>query len=139
VFGQQAIERVLHGADVRDLRSDVEVQELEAVEHAFLLQAVDGRDDLGRRQAELRAVARRLDPLARALGRETGADAEEIIGSEYNSDDHAASKEACAFLDAFITEGGKDRTEAQSRSNTAALLRRLAELVEQGNSTKEDS
>ena len=69
-------QRVLHGADVGDLRPDVEVQQLQAVEHLRLAQPVHRRHDLGGRQAELRAVARRLHPLAGALGRQPGADAD---------------------------------------------------------------
>ena len=63
-------QRVLVGADGRDLGADVEVQELEAVEHVLGTQALHGGHDLGRREPELRARARRLDPLARALRRE---------------------------------------------------------------------
>ncbi len=61
---------ILVGADRRDLRSDVEVEQLEAVEHVLGAEPLDGLDDLRRRKAELRAVSRRLDPLAGALGRE---------------------------------------------------------------------
>ena len=58
-------ERVLVGADRGDLRADVEVQQLEAVEHVLGAQPLDRLDDLERREPELRAVAGRLDPLAR--------------------------------------------------------------------------
>ena len=69
-------QRVLVGADGGDLRADVEVQQLEAVEHVLGAQAVDGLDDLDRGEAELRAVAGRLDPLAGALGAQAGAHAD---------------------------------------------------------------
>ena len=65
-------QRVLVGADRGDLRADVEVQQLEAVEHVLGAQAVDGLDDLDRGEAELGAVAGRLDPLAGALGASGG-------------------------------------------------------------------
>ena len=69
-------QRVLVRADGGDLRADVEVQQLEAVEHALGAQQVDRLDDLDRGEAELRAVAGRLDPLAGALGGQAGAHAD---------------------------------------------------------------
>jgi hypothetical protein len=64
------------GADRGDLRADVEVHELEAVEHVLGAQAVDRLDDLRRRQAELAALAARVGPLADALGHQPRADAD---------------------------------------------------------------
>ena len=69
-------ERVLVGADRGDLRADVEVQELEAVEHVLVAQPVDRLDDLERGEPELRAVAGRIDPLARAARGEPRAHAD---------------------------------------------------------------
>jgi hypothetical protein len=69
-------QRVLVGADRGDLRADVEVHELEAVEHVLGAQAVDRLDDLRRRQAELAALAARVGPLADALGHQPRADAD---------------------------------------------------------------
>ncbi len=66
-------ERVLHGADVGDLRADVEVEQLQAVEHLLGAEPLDGGHGLGGREAELRAVAGRLDPLAGTFGREARA------------------------------------------------------------------
>ena len=69
-------QRVLDGADVRDLGADVEVEQLQAVQHPDRAQLLDGGDDLGRGQAELGAVARRLHPLAGALRGEARAHAD---------------------------------------------------------------
>ena len=60
-------QRVLDRADVRDLRADVEVEELQAVEHALGLQALHRGHHLRRGEAELRPVAGGLHPLAGAL------------------------------------------------------------------------
>jgi hypothetical protein len=69
-------QRVLVGADRRDLRADVEVEHLEAVEHVLGAQSLDRIDDLDSGQAELRAVAGGFDPLARPLGEQARPDAE---------------------------------------------------------------
>ena len=58
------VQSLLDAADVRDLGADVVVQQLEAVDHAACLELVDRVDDLGRGQAEHRAVAARLVPHA---------------------------------------------------------------------------
>src|SRR5262249_13957221 len=69
-------QRVLDRADRRDLRAEVEVEELEAIEQLPLAQGADRLDDFARREAELRAVAARLLPAAGAARRELHADAE---------------------------------------------------------------
>ena len=69
-------QRVLDRADVGDLRADVEVEQLQAVEHADRAQPLDRGHDLGGGEAELGAVARRLHPLAGALGGEPRAHAD---------------------------------------------------------------
>ena len=69
-------QRVLVRADRGDLRADVEVQQLEAVEHVAGAQLIDRIDDLAGRQAELRFVAGRIDPLARALRLQLRADSD---------------------------------------------------------------
>ena len=109
-------QRVLDRADVRDLRADVEVQQLQAVEHAHRAQPLDGGHDLGGGEAELRAVAGRLHPLAGALGGEPRAHA-----------DHRPQVE--------LGGGGEDRVElahAVHRDDDAApeLLREERRLDE---------
>ena len=48
------VERALDDADVRDLAAEVEVEQLETVFHAALLQFLEAAQDFGHRQAELR-------------------------------------------------------------------------------------
>ena len=57
-------ERVLEDADGRHLAADVEVQQLEAVEHALPPQELDGLHDLVRGEPELGAAATGLGPVA---------------------------------------------------------------------------
>src|SRR6185312_13990597 len=68
--------RVLERSNRRDLRAEVEVQELERSEQVVLLQKVDGLDHLARREAELRAIAARRLPAPRAARRQLGAHAD---------------------------------------------------------------
>jgi hypothetical protein len=56
----------LDAADVGDLRAQVVVQHLEAVQHAPAAQIVHQVNDLGRAQAELAAVAAGLVPMPAA-------------------------------------------------------------------------
>ena len=70
------VERALDDADVRDLAAEVEVQQLEAVLHAARLQLLEAAQDLGDRQAELRAVAARALPAAAAARGELDAHAD---------------------------------------------------------------
>ena len=103
-------ERVLVGADGGDLGADVEVEELQAVEHVLGAQPLHGLDDLDGGEAELRAVSRRLDPLAGPLGGETRA--------------HAQVR-----LDAQLARGLQDEVdlaEAVHHDDRAALPRRWA-------------
>ena len=70
-------DRVLDLPDVGDLRADVEVEHHHRVEHPAALQDLDGLEDLGRRQPELRGLAARLRPLARPARVELDPHAEE--------------------------------------------------------------
>ena len=80
-------EGCLNAAYLRYLRSDVEMDELEAVEHLLLLQEVEGFEQLGAGQSELRGVAAALFPFAAARGgqldayAEAGADAVLLRGA----------------------------------------------------------
>ncbi len=65
--------RVAMSANRRDLGTDVEVEELQAVEHAFALQLLHRVHHLAGGQAELRTVARGFNPLSGPLGGEAGA------------------------------------------------------------------
>ena len=69
-------QRVLDALDRGDLRAEVEVEQLERVDLVPRLELVDRLDHLGRGQAELREVAARLLPAARAARRQPRADAE---------------------------------------------------------------
>jgi hypothetical protein len=71
------LDRLLHLPDVRDLRADVEVEHDERVEHLAVLEDLDGLEHLGRREAELRGLAARLRPLARAARVELAPHADE--------------------------------------------------------------
>src|SRR5690606_1323709 len=79
-------QRVLDRADVRDLRAEVEVDELEAAELPPAAQLLDGREHLLGRQAELGAVAARLLPLAGPARRQAGADADARDDAELAGD-----------------------------------------------------
>jgi hypothetical protein len=68
--------RVLDRPDRRDLRADVEVEQLEAVEHPGLAQPVHEQHDLGGGEAELGAIPGGLHPLAGAARRELRAHAD---------------------------------------------------------------
>ena len=70
------VQRALDDADVRDLAAEVEVEQLEAVLHAALLQLLEAAQDFGDRQAELRAVAAGRLPAARAAGGQLDAHAD---------------------------------------------------------------
>ena len=76
-------DRVLDRADRRDLRADVEVQQLEALEHPGLAQLLDPGDHLVGGEAELAAVTARLHPAPGALGGQLGADADVRPDAEF--------------------------------------------------------
>jgi hypothetical protein len=59
---------VADGADGGDLRADVEVEELQAVQHPFLPQSLDRFDHFAGGESELGAIPGRLHPFSRALG-----------------------------------------------------------------------
>ena len=67
---RQLGDRVLDPPDVLQLRADVAVHELEAVEHVVALEHLDHLEDLGDEQPELRLLARRLAPAPGTLGGE---------------------------------------------------------------------
>ena len=54
----------LYAANLRDLRADVEVDEAQTVAHALLIEQLEGFEQLGTGQSELRGVAAALFPLA---------------------------------------------------------------------------
>ncbi len=72
--------RLANGAldrqDVGDLRSDVEVEELERRLHLRFAQDFDRFEDFCSRKAELRVLAAGCRPLARALGQKPHADSD---------------------------------------------------------------
>src|SRR6478752_308942 len=76
------LHRVLDGDDARDLAADMEVQQLQAVEHVALGQAIDDLDHLRGREPELGAVPRGICPTADALGRQFGSHAEQRLDAE---------------------------------------------------------
>ena len=59
-------------ADVGDLRAEVEVQQLQRVQHVFFLQTLNHFENLRGRQTELGLLATACLPLALALERQTG-------------------------------------------------------------------
>ena len=67
------VHHVLDGADVRELRADVEVEELDEVELAGGFQHLDGADELRRGEPELGKVSGRRLPLARPFGGQLAA------------------------------------------------------------------
>src|SRR5271169_5091461 len=73
VDAARLLDRLLDLPDVRDLRADVEVEHDEAVEHLPVAENLDGFEHLGRRETELRGLAPRLRPLARAARVELAA------------------------------------------------------------------
>ena len=68
---------VLDVADVGDLAAQVEVDQLQAVGHAALLEVLEGLQHLGERQAELGAVAGAGLPAAGAARRQLDAHADD--------------------------------------------------------------
>src|SRR5688572_9957630 len=76
VHHRELVDRVLDAADVVKLGARVAMHELQAVEHAVRAEYLDDLEHLGREQAELGAVARRLAPAAGPLGRKLRAHAD---------------------------------------------------------------
>ena len=76
VHVRELVDRVLHAADVLQLAARMAVHELQAVEHVLFAQDLHQLEDLGDEQAELRLVAGRIAPLARAFAREFHAHAD---------------------------------------------------------------
>ena len=73
---RQLVDGVLDAADVLQLAARMAVHELQAVEHVLLAQDLDRLEDFGDEQAELRLVAGRFAPLARAFAGELHAHAD---------------------------------------------------------------
>jgi hypothetical protein len=63
--------------DIRDLRTEVIVEELETVQHAHFFELLDGLYDLGDGQAEDAPVAAGFGPVAACLGCELQADTQQ--------------------------------------------------------------
>ena len=78
--------RLLHGLfhreNVRHLRADVEMQQLEAMAEIFRLQHFRRRQQFRRAQAELRVFAAAFGPAPRALAQQPRADADERLDAE---------------------------------------------------------
>src|SRR5690606_19338159 len=70
------LEGVLDGSDCGDLAADMKVQQLQAIQHFERPQPLDHLDELVGSQAELRAIAARLLPLASTATRQLGAHAD---------------------------------------------------------------
>ena len=73
---------VLVRADLRDLRADVEVQHLEAAEHALRAEELRDLDDLRRGETELGAIPRRVGPPPGAPGGQAAANPDVRADSE---------------------------------------------------------
>ena len=70
------LHRIFDGNDARDLAADVEMQELQAVEHLELAQAIHDLDDFGGGEPEFGAIASGIRPASHAFGGQLGAHAE---------------------------------------------------------------
>ena len=73
---RELVDGVLHATDVLQLAARVTVHQLQAVEHVLLAQDLHGFEDFGGEQAELRLVAGRFTPFARAFTRQLDAHAD---------------------------------------------------------------
>ncbi len=71
----ELVDRILHAPDVLELAAGMAMHQLQAVEHVALFQDPEELHDLGDEQAELRLVARRARPAARAFTEELHAHA----------------------------------------------------------------
>src|SRR5690606_3968072 len=69
--------------DVRDLRTEMAVQQLHAVQHVFALQQVDDIDELRRREAEHAAVAGGRVPVAADAHRRLDAHADDRLHAHH--------------------------------------------------------
>ncbi len=86
VVARRLAHRALDDQDVRHLRADVEVQQLEGRAHPRVLHDLRGDQDLRRGEAELGVLAPGLGPLARALGHEAHAQADHRIDAHVLGD-----------------------------------------------------
>src|SRR6478735_8202 len=128
------LHRVLDGDDARDLAADMEVQQLQAVEHVALGQAIDDLDHLRGREPELGAVPRGICPTADALGRQFGSHAEQRLDAElFGSSEHdvdllqAFEHHDYGFVELLRQERGLDVArvfEAVADDQPADLLHR---------------
>src|SRR5439155_25656900 len=77
---------LLHGLldrkNIRHLRADVKVEQLEAVVQVLGLEESGGGEQLGRAQAELGIFAAALSPFAHALAEQARADADERLDTD---------------------------------------------------------
>ena len=68
-------QRILNAAYLRDLATDVEMDEFQALLHAILLNILQRRQQFARRQAKLAGIAAAFLPFARTRGSQLDADA----------------------------------------------------------------
>ena len=71
-----------YGKDVRHLRADVKMEELEAMAEVLGFEHFGGGEQFGGAEAELGVFAAALGPFAGALAEETGADADERLDAK---------------------------------------------------------
>ena len=76
------LHRFLYRENIRDLRADVEMDQLETMPKVLRLQQFRRRENLRRAQSELRVLAAALRPFARALAQQPRADADEWFNTE---------------------------------------------------------
>ncbi len=76
------LHRFFDGEDVRHLRADVEMEQLEAMAEVLRLQHFRGGEQLRGAQAELGVFAAALRPFARALAQQPRADADDRLDAE---------------------------------------------------------
>ena len=76
------LDGLFHRQNVRDLRADVEMQQLEAMAEIFRLQHFRRLQNFRRAQAEFCVFAAAFGPAAGALAQQPGADADERFDAE---------------------------------------------------------
>src|SRR5579872_209637 len=102
--------RLTNGAldrlNVRDLRADVEVEQLERGLHLRLAQDLDGFENLGGGETELRVLAAGRRPFARAFRQEADADADPRLDVHLRGDlcDRAQLRQLLGDDDDFLAE-----------------------------------
>ena len=79
---RRLLHRFFHRQNVRHLRADVKMQQLQTMAEIFRLQHFRRRQQFHRAQAELRVFAAALRPFARALAQQPRADADERLDAK---------------------------------------------------------